>query len=157
GLSTRPTTDKVRQAVFNSLDSRGVLDGALVVDLFAGSGAMGIEALSRGAESCVFVENDRAAVAALRANLASLRLGDRARVMVADVMSVAGSLADADIALIDPPYTFDQWPLLLGRVRAGLVVAEGGQELPPIDGWQVVRSKRHGRTVITTLEPSRVA
>ena len=69
GLATRPTTDKVRQAVFNSLDSAGLIDGAAVVDLFAGSGALGIEALSRGAATCVFVERDRAALQALRANI----------------------------------------------------------------------------------------
>ena len=63
GLSTRPTTDKVRQAVFNSLGSMGVIEGATVADLYAGSGALGIEALSRGAESCVFVERDRGAAA----------------------------------------------------------------------------------------------
>ncbi len=62
GTATRPTTDRVREAVFNSLGSAGLLEGALVVDLFAGSGAVGIEALSRGAERCVFVERDRAAL-----------------------------------------------------------------------------------------------
>ena len=61
GTSTRPTTDRVREAIFNSLGSAGLLDGALVADLFAGSGAIGIEALSRGAERCVFVERDRTA------------------------------------------------------------------------------------------------
>ena len=74
GVATRPTTDKVRQAVFNSLDSAGLIDGAVVADLFAGSGALGIEALSRGAASCVFVERDRAALQALRANIAALGL-----------------------------------------------------------------------------------
>ena len=79
GLATRPTTDKVRQAVFNSLDSAGLIDGAAVVDLYAGSGALGIEALSRGAATCVFVERDRAALQALRANIAALGLDASAR------------------------------------------------------------------------------
>ena len=85
GLATRPTTDKVRQAVFNSLDSAGLIDGAAVADLFAGSGALGIEALSRGAATCVFVERDRAVLQALRANIAALGLTQRTTVVTSDV------------------------------------------------------------------------
>jgi 16S rRNA (guanine966-N2)-methyltransferase len=84
GTTTRPTTDKVRQAVFNSLGSMGVIEGAVVADLYAGSGALGIEALSRGAERCVFVERDRAALHALRENIAALDLADRATVHATD-------------------------------------------------------------------------
>ena len=77
GDATRPTTDKVREAVFNALGSAGILDGATVLDLFAGTGAMGIEALSRGAQRCVFVERDRNALATLRRNIDSLGLAER--------------------------------------------------------------------------------
>lgn len=153
GLSTRPTTDKVRQAVFNSLGSMGVLEGATVVDLYAGSGALGIEALSRGAESCVFVERDRAALAALRANLAALGIdAARSRVVGADVISYAPGITTVDIALIDPPYTFSNWADLLGMLQAGLVVAESGREVDAPPGWQQLKVRRHGRTVVTTLE-----
>jgi len=153
GLSTRPTTDKVRQAVFNSLGSMGVLEGATVVDLYAGSGALGIEALSRGAESCVFVERDRAALAALRANLAALGIdAARSRVVGADVISYAPGITTVDIALIDPPYTFSNWADLLGMLQAGLVVAESGREVEAPPGWQQLKVRRHGRTVVTTLE-----
>ena len=153
GLSTRPTTDKVRQAVFNSLGSMGVLEGATVVDLYAGSGALGIEALSRGAESCVFVERDRAALAALRANLAALGIdAARSRVVGADVISYAPGITTVDIALIDPPYTFSSWADLLGMLQAGLVVAESGREVDAPPGWQQLKVRRHGRTVVTTLE-----
>ncbi len=152
GMSTRPTTDKVRQAVFNSLGSLGVLEGATVADLFAGSGALGIEALSRGAESCVFVERDRSALVALRENLTSLGLESRSTVVSTDAMSYAPGMSPVDIALIDPPYTFDAWTELLGSLRAGLVVAESGREVVAPDGWDRLRVKRHGRTVITTLE-----
>ncbi|MGA1345675.1 MAG: RsmD family RNA methyltransferase, partial [Ilumatobacteraceae bacterium] len=79
GRDTRPTTDRVREAIFNALGSAGLVEGALVADLFAGSGALGIEALSRGAERCVFVETDRAALAALEQNLDHLGLRSRAR------------------------------------------------------------------------------
>ena len=152
GLSTRPTTDKVRQAVFNSLGSMGVLDGATVVDLYAGSGALGIEALSRGAESCLFVERDRAALAALRENLKTLGLESRARISATDVLAYAPGITSVDIALIDPPYTFTHWPELLTVLRAGLVVAESAAEVAPPDGWEQLKVKRHGRTVITMLE-----
>ena len=152
GLSTRPTTDKVRQAVFNSLNSMGVLEDATVVDLYAGSGALGIEALSRGAESCVFVERDRSALAALRENLKVLGLEDRSRVVPSDVLSYAPGITSVDIALIDPPYSFAHWSDLLGVLRAGLVVAESGTEVAAPDGWEQLKVKRHGRTVITMLE-----
>ena len=74
GRDTRPTTDRVREAVFNALGSAGLIDGALVADLYAGSGALGIEAISRGAAHCIFVETDRAAVAALETNIAHLEI-----------------------------------------------------------------------------------
>ena len=152
GLSTRPTTDKVRQAVFNSLGSMGVLDGATVADLYAGSGALGIEALSRGAASCIFVERDRAALAALRANLKTLGIEDRARVAGSDVLAYAPGITSVDIALIDPPYTFTHWPDLLAVLRADLVVAESGTEVEAPQGWEQLKVRRHGRTVITMLE-----
>jgi 16S rRNA (guanine966-N2)-methyltransferase len=151
GATTRPTTDKVREAVFNALGSLGVVDGALVADLYAGSGAMGIEALSRGAEQCTFVERDRDALRALRANLSTLGLEDRSRVTTGDVMAVASAI-DADVAFADPPYDFAAWDRLLSLVRADLVVAESGRELEPPAGWRVTRSKRYGRTWVAFVE-----
>ena len=151
GTSTRPTTDRVREAVFNSLGSHGVLDGAIVVDLFAGSGAIGIEALSRGAERCIFVERDRAALRALEENLDTLDLHDRSKVVAADAVTAAASI-DADIVVADPPYDFDDWERLLARVSADLVVAESGERLEPVAGWTVTREKRYGRTRVTFLE-----
>ncbi len=137
--------------MFNALGSLGVLDGAIVADLYAGSGAIGIEALSRGAERCVFVERDRDALAALRENLATLELEARARVMTSDSLAVA-SVIDADIVIADPPYDFDDWERLLAAVTADLVVAEAGRAVEAPDGWTVTRSKRYGRTWLTFLE-----
>jgi 16S rRNA (guanine966-N2)-methyltransferase len=151
GTSTRPTTDRVREAVFNSLGSAGVLDGAIVVDLFAGSGAIGIEALSRGAARCVFVERDRNALRALDENLDALDLRGRSKVVAADASSAAATI-DADIVFADPPYEFDDWAQLLGKVRADLVVAESGSSIEGVDGWEVTREKRYGRTRVTFLE-----
>lgn len=151
GTATRPTTDRVREAIFNSLGSLGVLEGAVVADLFAGSGAVGIEALSRGAARCVFVERDRVALRALNDNLDALGLDDRAKVVAADVMSVVGTI-DADIVFADPPYDFDAWHDLLGRVTADLVVAESGATVAAPNGWTVTRDKKYGRTRVTFLE-----
>ena len=147
---TRPTTDKVREAVFNALASIDVVVGARVLDLYAGSGALGIEALSRGAAHCTFVERDRAAVGAIRQNLAALGLGDRSRVVVADAMIAAAGI-DADLAFADPPYDFDDWPRLARVVSASLLVAEAAAAVPAPDGWVSGRVKRYGRTWVTFL------
>lgn len=152
GLATRPTTDKVRQAVFNSLDSAGLIDGAAIVDLFAGSGALGIEALSRGAATCVFVERDRAALQALRANIAALGLTQRTTVVTSDVPAWVPALRGVDLALVDPPYEFDGWEQLLTVLRSPYVVAEAGHEVEAPSGWQAVKSRRYGRTWVTQLE-----
>lgn len=112
GRTTRPTAERVREAVFSSLYSRvGELDGLKALDAFAGSGAMGIEALSRGAEACVFFENDPASCKVLEANLKSLGLSaPRARVHRADVLAAPGpALAHEGpfgLVMLDPPYAF---------------------------------------------------
>lgn len=152
GNTTRPTTDKVRQAVFNSLASMGVLEGAVVADLYAGSGALGIEALSRGAEKCTFVERDRNALNALRENVKALRLDDRATIYGSDVIAWVPAMRGVDIVFIDPPYDFDQWHELLGKVDAGLVVAESDEPVEPHPGYTQLRSRRYGRTWVTLLE-----
>ena len=152
GTTTRPTTDKVRQALFNSLTSMGVLEGAVVADLYAGSGALGIEAISRGAERCVFVERDRAALTALRQNIAALGIDDRCSVTSSDVLAWVSAMRNVDIAFIDPPYAFDAWPVLLGLVDVGLVVAEADDPVAAPDGWEELRSRRYGRTWVTTLQ-----
>ena len=100
--ATRPTTDKVRQAVFNALGSLDIVEGARVLDLFAGTGAMGIEALSRGAGHCVFVERDRDALVILKKNIAVLGLTDRTTVLAVDATSVASRQPDIDILIADP-------------------------------------------------------
>ena len=151
GSSTRPTTDKVRQAVFNALGSLGVVEDALVADLYAGSGALGIEALSRGAVYCTFVERDREALAALRSNLKALDLEGVSRVVAGDAVTAAASL-DVDVVFADPPYGADPWEGLLAVVRAPLVVAESDREVTAPDGWRVTRSRGYGRTWVTFLE-----
>ena len=154
GTGTRPTSDRVREATFNALGSMGVVEDAVVLDGYAGSGALGIEALSRGAARCTFVERDRDALAALRANLDSLRLGsDRATVVAGDLVDhLGGHLAAAyDLALFDPPYAFDGWDDLLGTVDASVAVCEGAAPLDPPEGWRLARAKAYGGTVVSIV------
>lgn len=153
GTVTRPTTDRVREAIFNALGSAGLIEGALVADLFAGTGAVGIEALSRGAAHCTFVERDRTALRALEENIESLDLSARTRILRSDAGQAAATL-DVDIAFIDPPYEFEGWSELLAVVRASFVVAESGRAIDEVDGWDVTRSKRYGRAWVSFLERS---
>jgi len=151
GRKMRPTSERVREALFNALGSLDAIDGATVLDLFAGTGALGIEALSRGAASATFVDADLHAVRAIKDNLRVTGLGDRARVVHSDVFRF---LADApgttvDLAFADPPYAFDGWPALLGALQAELVVIEAGSHVALEAGWRPLRSKRYGDTVVT--------
>jgi 16S rRNA (guanine966-N2)-methyltransferase len=148
--TTRPTTDKVREAVFNALASLDVIVDARVVDLYAGSGALGIEALSRGAAHCTFVERDRGATRAIHENIAALGLGDRSRVIAGDGITIAPQL-QADLVFADPPYGFDDWARLLRAVPGQLVVAEADAAVPAPVGWEQGRVKRYGRTWVTFL------
>jgi 16S rRNA (guanine966-N2)-methyltransferase len=163
GARTRPTSDRVREALFNSLGSQGALDGASVVDLFAGTGALGIEALSRGARHAWFVEHDRAALDALRVNLRSTGLADRATVEAVPVdraLVPGGPLADvvADLVVADPPYSFDGWEELcavaFARWPTALLVAESDRpvEIDPAGGaGRLVASRPYGTTVVSFL------
>lgn len=127
GLATRPTAAKVRQAIFNILAGR--VAGARAADLYAGSGALGVEALSRGAAACVFVERDRGAAKVLMANLAALGLTGKAQVMAAGLAEVAARLKAAgpfDLILADPPYARGQVEALIGLCAARGLLAPGG-------------------------------
>lgn len=157
--TTRPTTDKVREAMFNALGSLGEIENARVIDLFAGSGAVGIEALSRGAAHCTFVEREKRALSALRANLDHLGLKSVSTVVEADAASYMAQRGRSggdriDLLIADPPYGFDRWDGLLAGANAGLAVLESDREPDPIDGWEVVRAKKYGRTWVTFLRAS---
>ena len=117
GEATRPTADRTRETLFNILASRlGSFEGLTVADLFAGSGALGLEALSRGAESCLFVEQDAAAIRALRANIAALRAQTRTSVQAASVLSLPLAKEPYDLLLLDPPYGSGAGAVALDRL-----------------------------------------
>jgi 16S rRNA (guanine966-N2)-methyltransferase len=154
----RPTSDRVREAVFNALESRDALAGSAVVDLFAGTGALGIEALSRGASHATFVEHDARMVAVLRRNLAALALEDRAEVVAGRAERTVEEWAAAgrafDVALLDPPYAFAGWTDLLEGLPARLAVVESDRPPELAGGWGVVRQKAYGGTLVTIIERS---
>ena len=159
GSDTRPTSDRVREAMFNSLFSLDAIEGARVLDAFAGSGALGIEALSRGALHATFVETGRDALAALRENLETLQLGAQGRVVPGDALvhleRTAAEGEVYDLVLLDPPYGFDQWDELLAAVPVGArVVIESDREVVVPDSWEVHRRKRYGGTVVTLATAS---
>jgi 16S rRNA (guanine(966)-N(2))-methyltransferase RsmD len=146
----RPTSDRVRESIFDILGSRGGVDGLSVVDLFCGSGALGLEALSRGAATATFVDQDPGALDAVRTNLEAVGLGDQpATVVRAALPSWLAGAPSFDLALCDPPYTFDQWPELLALLRAETAVLESAQPVALPDGWMVARERRYGGTLVT--------
>jgi 16S rRNA (guanine966-N2)-methyltransferase len=158
GTITRPTGDRVREAAFSLI---GPVEGAAVLDLFAGSGAMGLEALSRGAASCVFVERDRAAARVIQANLEKLRLTG-ATVANGDV---GAALRDEharrrryDLVLVDPPY--EEWeryaPVLSELVPDvladdALVVVETSDRVEPALPLDLVTTRRYGSARISVF------
>jgi len=155
GATTRPTPDRVREATFNALGSLGVVQEAAVLDLFAGSGAMGIEALSRGAARVTFVDQDIAARTAIEANLAACGLTEGAEVVAAPAerfLAGAGQQRRWDLALLDPPHDYDGWPELLLDLPARTAVLEAGRAIEPPFGWEVVRGKRYGRTHVVIAQ-----
>ena len=147
GQDIRPTSDRVREAIFSSLESMDAVRGSTAVDLFCGSGALGIEALSRGAGSVTFVDDDRNALTAVQANLTSTGL-QGGTVVRADALRWVDGAGTFGLALVDPPYAFDAWSVLFSRLDATVLVAESDRELEVPKGWRVVRVKRYGGTVV---------
>jgi len=154
GTTTRPTSDFVRETAFNLI---GPVDGALVLDLFAGSGGLGLEALSRGAQRCVFVDSDRAACRTIGANLE--KLGLHAPVLCQDaVRTLAGERGTYDLVLADPPYDFaghDRLAPHLVRILSpdGLVVYQTAAAVEPaLPGLSIRTSRKYGSARLTLFE-----
>lgn len=156
GTNSRPTGDRIRESIANALTGRGLLDDTIVLDAFAGSGALGIEALSRGAARVVFADTSPAAIATIRANLDALDLGSRADVRAVDART-ALTEERWDLILLDPPYGWSEWDDLLTIAArhlddGGLIVVESDRPVSAPDGLTVSRTRRHGGTVVTFLK-----
>ncbi|MDE1468394.1 16S rRNA (guanine(966)-N(2))-methyltransferase RsmD [Aurantiacibacter sp. D1-12] len=123
GDATRPTADRTRETLFSMLTSRlGTFSGLRCADLFAGSGALGLEALSRGAEHCLFVEQDAAAIRALRSNIAALRAQQQCDVVAGSALSLGPAKAPLDLIMLDPPYKTGAGAVAIDKlVRLGWV------------------------------------
>jgi 16S rRNA (guanine(966)-N(2))-methyltransferase RsmD len=153
GLATRPTPDRLRETLFNILAPR--IEGAVFVDAYAGTGAVGIEALSRGAARCVFVENGRRAVEAIRENLHALGTEARATVVLGKVVT-ALARQQADIVFLDPPYEMTaEYVAALEQADAPLVIAQHSVRFDPGDvhgALRRVRMLRQGDNALSIYE-----
>ena len=162
----RPTSDRVREALFARLDPQG----AAVLDLFAGTGALGIEALSRGAERATFVERSARCVDVLRRNLDELGLAERSEVVAADAVAALARLAEQgrrfDLALLDPPYATDDAQRALAALarsellpEGAMVVVESSRRRPPaaVEGLLAIDERRYGDTLISRFRADRAA
>ena len=158
GDATRPTADRTREALFSMLTSRlGSFEDLAVADLFAGSGALGLEALSRGAASCLFVEQDKPALDALRTNIA--KLGAKADVRAQSVMALGPARAPLDLILMDPPYSTGAGIVALDKLaRLGWVgpatwisIETAKHEKIELAGFEVDADKTYGKARVTLL------
>jgi len=157
GLDTRPTSDRVREATFNALESMGAIQDAVVLDLFAGTGALGIEALSRGAAACTFVDADRRCIEAIETNVDACGFRAQATIVRTEALVFLRSDKHVDLALLDPPYAFGDWHLLFAALDAGLAVIESDRPVDPGPGRRTVRTKRYGGTVVAIIAPDTAA
>jgi len=158
GDATRPTADRTREALFSMLASRvGSFEDLAVADLFAGSGALGFEALSRGAASCLFVEQDRAALDALRAN--ADKLGVRADIRATSVLALGPAPKPLDLILMDPPYGTGAGSVALDKLgRLGwtgpatwISIETAKNEVVEVAGFISETERTHGKAKLTIL------
>lgn len=158
GDATRPTADRTREALFSMLTSRvGSFEGLAVADLFAGSGALGLEALSRGAASCLFVEQDRAALDALRTN--ADKLGIRPDIRAGSVLSLGPAPKPLDLIMMDPPYGTGAGAVALDKLaRLGwtgpatwVSIETAKPETVDVAGFVIDTERVHGKAKLTIL------
>jgi 16S rRNA (guanine966-N2)-methyltransferase len=162
--TTRPTAERMRQALFDMLwhapwAGRAAVEGQAVLDAFAGTGALGLEALSRGAASASFMERDRAALAVLRANIAACREEAAATLLATDATRPPRAPAACGLVFLDPPYGKELVPRALAALAAAgwvapgaLVCAEvGREEEPALPGFEVLAEREHGAARVLVL------
>ena len=164
GEATRPTADRTRETLFNMLTSRlGSFEGLQVADLFAGSGALGLEALSRGAEACLFVEQDAAAIRFLRANIAALRAQAQCSVQAGSVLALGPARQSYDLVLLDPPYRSGAGAVALDRLaRLGwigeatwIALETASDELPKVKALETESERIVGAARLTLMRLGR--
>lgn len=162
GDAVRPTTDKVRQAIFNALNSRGVIAGAHVIDLFCGTGSLGLEALSRGAATCTFIDNSTASLKACKANIKACEAHEYTSVIYKDVMKLPVSAGQKySLVLMDPPYRHNLvYPSLehlskmdwIAREAVIVIDCEKGADEKLPAGFDLLDVKKYGDVKIILAE-----
>lgn len=160
GSATRPTADRTREGLFSMLTSRlGTFEGLLVADLFAGSGALGLEALSRGANEAIMVENDATALRALRANIAALGAARQCDVRASSVLALGPAKRTPDLVLMDPPYGTGAGAVALDKLQrlgwigdATLISIETARgETVEVQGFATETSRHFGKACVHLL------
>lgn len=161
-VATRPTADRTRETLFSMLASRlGSFEGLHVADLFAGSGALGIEALSRGAEQCLFAEQDRDALDALRKNLTTLGATARADIRAGSVLALGPARRSYDLLLLDAPYDTGAGSVALDKLnRLGWIrpdslisIETAEKEIVNVAGFEIDATRKVGKAKLTLLRP----
>ena len=164
-MSVRPTTDKVKEALFDIIMAD--VPGAVFCDLFAGSGAIGIEALSRGAEKCWFCDADRMSIRLVKANLRTCGIGDEARIVTGDYKKTLRKITDkVDIFFIDPPYESGVYESCLSQIEIldlltddGIIITEHDSRTEiaeETDTFEKVRDHRYGKTVLSVYRKKNI-
>lgn len=160
GINTRPTSDRVKESIFNIIQTH--LPAENVLDLFAGSGAMGIEALSRGSTHATFIENEKSSFNIVRANLESSRFENNAKLILGDAIEyLENSASGIDIIFLDPPYNKGFIAPIIRKISernllkiGGLIVIESdfdGEDIPTFD-FNIIKKVKYGRACITVLQ-----
>ena len=146
GDHVRPTKDRVKEAIFNSLHSYGLVENRSFLDLFSGTGSLGIEALSRGAKSVVFIDHHAEAIDCIILNVEKLNYGSTSKILKTDALSFLERDDYFDVALLDPPYKYEHWGTLLKRVNAHSIVIESSEQVTLESDWEIIKSQKYGQT-----------
>jgi 16S rRNA (guanine966-N2)-methyltransferase len=155
--TVRPTSERAREAIFDALGAIGAVEDAVVLDLFAGSGALGIEALSRGARSATFVDHDRHVLEVVERNLSSTRVADPAvgsvaRVVRRDAINYLANSGHFDLVFIDPPYAYESWSKIFRHLDADIAVLESDRPIITEGNYELYRSYRYGGTLVDIVK-----
>ena len=162
GMKTRPTLDRVKEALFSMLYP--YLNGAVILDLFAGSGALGIEALSRGADKSYFIDNSQDAISCINSNIAAARFNESSVVLMSDAIEFLKNCNNKfDIIFLDPPYANDLHEVAIKIIseneiltKYGLIIVEQDLDNKPIktfdQAFEIFKEKKYGRVGITVLK-----
>ena len=155
GADIRPPSDRIRESIFNALYSRSAIEGAEVLALFAGTGALGIEALSRGAKKATFVDNFPESLELVKKNIEKSGFQKKAQIVNGNSMEWLHKSSDFwDLVFLDPPYDFESWSELLDLVaekKPETVVIESNREIDPGLKWDVDSIRRYGSSVVVII------